>query len=80
MDEPMTRLEPWFGHIELRTWIDYDAKRRRWIGMGEIKHYDKDGQLVSCERSPTGIEAYEEDPPLPWWRQLLHRWRAIEHD
>jgi hypothetical protein len=70
-DDPLVKMEIWFGHVELRSWIEYDAVRERFIGMGEARHYDKDGLLVSCSRGPTGMEAWFEDPPLPWWQRLL---------
>lgn len=65
------KMDVLYGHLELRTWIEYDPVRQRFIGMGMTKHIDRDGNITKIDVSPTGVEAYFEQPDLPWWRRLL---------
>jgi hypothetical protein len=77
MDEPTINIEAWLGHVELRTWLEYNADRDRFIGMRETRHYDKDGLLMSCERGPSGVEAWFEPPALTCWQRLFSAATAV---
>jgi hypothetical protein len=79
MTDPVVNIDEWFGHVELRSWLDYDASRARWIGMYECKQFDRYGILISHTVGPTGAEAWIEEPQS-WWRytvnRLLHRTKS----
>ena len=44
---------PEVRYAELKDWIEFDGKR--FIGMGSIKKFDKDGALLSYTIAPTGL-------------------------
>ena len=44
-----------FGHVELRSWIEFDGEK--FIGMGSCTKYDRDGKIESHKVEPSGLVA-----------------------
>jgi len=42
-----------YGYAELRSWFEFDGEKL--IGMGSKKRFDRQGNLIDYEESPTGI-------------------------
>ena len=54
-DDTPIKVDILYGHIELRSWIEFDGEK--YVGMGMKKTFDKDGNLKDCEVRPTGLVA-----------------------
>ena len=53
--EPTYKIEILWGHVEIRSWIEFDGDK--YIGMGSKKTFDENGKLVAYDESPTGLVA-----------------------
>lgn len=52
-DEPVIAVTALYGRCEIRSWFEFDGGKL--IGMGSKKTYDRNGNLIGYEESPTGI-------------------------
>jgi hypothetical protein len=53
MDYEDVMIKPVFGHKALRSWIEFDGEK--YIGMGSVASYDRDGKLLDFKIEPTGL-------------------------
>ena len=42
-----------YGYCELRSWFEFDGEKL--IGMGSKKTFNRSGDIVAYDESPTGI-------------------------
>lgn len=56
--DALVRCSVVFGHVEVRSWIEYD--QGRFVGMGSATHYDREGKIIAHNVRPTGVVAYFE--------------------
>ena len=50
------KAEMIYGHAVLDSWFEFDGEK--YIGMGSKVVYDENGNIMSYEKSPTGLIAY----------------------
>ncbi len=53
MAETHFKITPLYGHIELRSWFEFDGEKL--IGMGSKKTFDRNRKLIDYTEAPTGI-------------------------
>lgn len=53
MDSESVMITPVFGYKALRSWIEFDGEK--YIGMGSVASYDREGKLLDFKIEPTGV-------------------------
>lgn len=51
--EQKLKIDFIYGYVKLHSWLEFDGKK--YIGMGAKETFDRNGNVIDCQISPTGV-------------------------
>ena len=72
--------ETLFGSYSIRTWLEVENDPGggfRYVGMGMVTHYDRNGKVLSVDIKPSGVVLTTADTPKRrgLFARLADHWR-----